>query len=407
MPEIKNTFQLGKMNKDLDERLIQSGEYRDALNVNIGRSEGSDVGALENLLGNEALSSDVIGTCIGSIRYDLEEKIYWFVSGSPDTIYEYDETTGDVSTILKGDGLNFSTDSLITGINIIEGLLFWTDDRNEPRKINIEKFKNANHEQDTTRIYGREFTDSDITVIKPHPKRAITLRLGSDPESDQPPFEEIFPRFAYRWRYDDGEFSPFSYFTDVAFVPAAYISSEHFKEGYNTAMRNTVNSVTLREIPRGTPDVVSVDVLYTESISSTVYTIRTIVKEDFGNNPLFIDDQTFTKRSFYSAVPNNQLSRAFDNVPQLAKSQEVTANRLVYANYLQNFDQPENVSLGVTQLEDRTSISGPSVKGNRDYELGVVYEDQFGRQGGLITGDESTYTSRFNTNGNSEAFSCG
>ncbi len=40
------------MNKDLDERLIPNNEYRDALNVAISRSEGSDVGALEAVLGN-------------------------------------------------------------------------------------------------------------------------------------------------------------------------------------------------------------------------------------------------------------------------------------------------------------------------------------------------------------------
>jgi len=33
MPEIKNTFLKGKMNKDADERLLPSGEYRDALNI--------------------------------------------------------------------------------------------------------------------------------------------------------------------------------------------------------------------------------------------------------------------------------------------------------------------------------------------------------------------------------------
>ena len=30
MPEIKRTFTAGKMNKDLDERLVRNGEYRDA-----------------------------------------------------------------------------------------------------------------------------------------------------------------------------------------------------------------------------------------------------------------------------------------------------------------------------------------------------------------------------------------
>ena len=32
MPEIKNTFVKGKMNKDLDERLIEKGTYRESQN---------------------------------------------------------------------------------------------------------------------------------------------------------------------------------------------------------------------------------------------------------------------------------------------------------------------------------------------------------------------------------------
>ena len=40
MPEIKRVFTSGRMNKDLDERLIPNGEYRDALNVQLATSEG-------------------------------------------------------------------------------------------------------------------------------------------------------------------------------------------------------------------------------------------------------------------------------------------------------------------------------------------------------------------------------
>ena len=55
MAEVKNAFIKSKMNKDLDDRLIPSGEYRDAQNVQISRSESSDVGALENVLGNKEI----------------------------------------------------------------------------------------------------------------------------------------------------------------------------------------------------------------------------------------------------------------------------------------------------------------------------------------------------------------
>ena len=39
MPEIKTAFTGGKMNKDLDERLIPNGEYKDALNILLVDSE--------------------------------------------------------------------------------------------------------------------------------------------------------------------------------------------------------------------------------------------------------------------------------------------------------------------------------------------------------------------------------
>ena len=55
MPEIKNNFTRGKMNKDLDERLIQNGEYRDAMNVQISSTDDSDVGTVQNILGNKEL----------------------------------------------------------------------------------------------------------------------------------------------------------------------------------------------------------------------------------------------------------------------------------------------------------------------------------------------------------------
>jgi hypothetical protein len=57
MAEVKNTFLKGKMNQDLDSRIVPNGEYREARNLSISRSEGSTVGEFENVLGNIAISS--------------------------------------------------------------------------------------------------------------------------------------------------------------------------------------------------------------------------------------------------------------------------------------------------------------------------------------------------------------
>ena len=49
MPELKHNFLKGRMNKDLDERLVPNGEYRDALNIEISTSEDSNTGAVQNV----------------------------------------------------------------------------------------------------------------------------------------------------------------------------------------------------------------------------------------------------------------------------------------------------------------------------------------------------------------------
>ena len=54
MPEIKHNFTGGKMNKDLDERIVPNGEYRDAMNIQVSTSEESNVGTVQNILGNKA-----------------------------------------------------------------------------------------------------------------------------------------------------------------------------------------------------------------------------------------------------------------------------------------------------------------------------------------------------------------
>ncbi len=52
MAKITNAFIKSKMNKDLDDRLLPQGEYRDAQNIQISQSENSDVGTVQNVLGN-------------------------------------------------------------------------------------------------------------------------------------------------------------------------------------------------------------------------------------------------------------------------------------------------------------------------------------------------------------------
>ena len=51
MAESKRTFQAARMDKDIDDRLLKPGQYRDGLNISIDTSEDANVGAVENLKG--------------------------------------------------------------------------------------------------------------------------------------------------------------------------------------------------------------------------------------------------------------------------------------------------------------------------------------------------------------------
>ena len=77
------------MNKDLDERLVPPGQYRDANNIEISTSEGSNVGTAQTIKGNTKRSATAstgaysipdTATCVGSIAALNTDKIYYLVS---------------------------------------------------------------------------------------------------------------------------------------------------------------------------------------------------------------------------------------------------------------------------------------------------------------------------------------
>ena len=159
MAEVRNNFLSSKMNKDLDARLVPSGEYRDALNVSISKSEGDDVGALETVLGNISLTDFGVTACnvdiVGKYMDVANDRIIVFMTNyvdtssdrlsnfSPATAYHaigvYNLKTLTSTIVVTGRFLNFSKTHSVHGVNMIEELLFWTDNRNQPRKINITR----------------------------------------------------------------------------------------------------------------------------------------------------------------------------------------------------------------------------------------------------------------------------
>jgi hypothetical protein len=189
--QIKNTFLKSKMNKDLDDRILPNGEYRDARNISVGRSEDNDVGALENIIGNNLVPGTDIGdglTIIGIHSNNATDQIFVFLTdytdpntssptNAPSTskhyIYVYNNSTEAYTRLVEGEFLNFSTTNRIIGINLLESLLFWTDNRNQPRKINIGL---ANQSGGSRSIPVQYYTqEHQISVAKYNPYQAIQL----------------------------------------------------------------------------------------------------------------------------------------------------------------------------------------------------------------------------------------
>ena len=584
------------MNKDLDERLVPNGEYRDALNLDIANSEGSNVGALQNVKGNVELRNQTANDlwqakyiedlsnpiCIGSIRDDKTERVYWFIaSDSVSAIAELDQTSGIISPVLVDTNniLKFSKDYLITGINILDEFLFFTDDQTEPKKINIRKFKTGSCDFQThTKIpdwnpdatsedqrYVQfdcsnipagllDFTESDITVIKKSPLTApginatvsrfgndvigtgitpVTLEynqagssttlknftyvpdvsnqpgiieslpthseylaeiqedpdhydgsnlptnygngitldlnnsvqdvwsagdivvintLGTDEfnnsyqygiralvisvandqcvvkilaisedirvfedlllweavvEEEEPMYEYVMPRFAYRWKYIDNEYSAFSPFSEVAFLgdEFKYLSSD----GYNIGMTNNIRKLILTGLTSGSDEVAEIEILYKESNNTSIYCIDSIKKKDFSphNVPAGAFPTTFEIKSeiIGKTIQGNQLLRPFDNVPRKAKAQEIIANRVVYGNYLQNYTVDKTIQLDINYLSaahqgylpqtsadqiDKIGFPEKSLKSIRTYQGGVVFKDEFGRETPVITNNNAS-----------------
>ena len=437
MTEIRNNFLKGRMNKDLDERLVPKGEYRDALNIEVSTSEGSDIGTVQNILGNLRVDNSVFTTdnntpfkCVGSIADEQKNRLFWFLtSRNTDAIIEWDDLL-QTSTLVFVDinkrnsraALKF-TEKLITGINIIDDFLFFTDGISEPKKINIPDCKlGTTSLTEQTRFFVNSvdrgnIREEHITVIKKRPSKPLYFNINhSDDITEKGIFERTFPRFSYRYKYSDGEYSAFAPFTSPVFSAkhAKDFNDQNFfskKEGYNTSMLNTIESVELMDfVPSDIPNgVVQVDILFKREDSNVVYTVASIKENDEEFNLLgstmgvnvpdnFVLDRgryTITTENIYSALPENQILRSWDNVPTSALAQEIIANRLVYANYKQGYDVGNttvklNSSYETRNLFNYEADGFPSIKAQRDYQIGVVYGDKQGRETPVLTSNNAS-----------------
>ena len=359
--DINTNFIAGKMNKSVDERLIPVGQYIDALNVRLGSTENTEIGAVENSKGNtilteishEGVTLSANAKCIGAFEDGVKENIYWFVhdptnpmsaTTKVDMILSYN-TTSQATTyhVISESVLNFNPQYLITGVDLIENLLFFTDDFNPPRKINIKR----NYPEPN--VAGDQITEEELNVIvKPPGFSSYTTSLGvteyelaaptltlSNVVGQENFIEDKFLCFAYRYQYLDDEYSATSLFT----LPAFEAGNFEYQYGnfYNTGMQNIFNSVNVT-FNTGGPLVKSVELLFKESGKNTINVIERFDKADLGWSDNDTQSYRFTNSKIYTVLGSDELLRMYDNVPRFAKAQTIMGNRLVYGNYVEQYN---------------------------------------------------------------------
>ena len=374
---IQTNFIAGKMNKSVDERLVPVGEYVDALNVRLGSTEGTEVGAVENSKGNSVLTDiqyqgsdlSVEARCIGAFEDGMKETIYWFVydpaniysaSGSVSLILSYNTNISSLTYhVVSETVLNFNPTYLITGVNKIGDLLFFTDDFNPPRYINVRR------QYKTDTVVSNPLQEEDISVIVKPPGFEAISSLGQpflelfDNGTTEDYMENRFLCFAYRYRYNDGGYSATSLFTSPAFEPKSFnFSNETFK---NEGMQNRYNSARVY-FSTGSDRVTEVQVLYKEAGSNNIYIIDRLNKSTQGlpnNSYSFL---TFTNSKILSVLGSDELLRLYDNVPRLAKAQTIQGNRLMYGNYVDQYDiteSPEGSTIEMRyQVQPQSTATG-------------------------------------------------
>ena len=365
MTVIQTNFIKGRMNKSVDERLLPPGEYVDAQNVRLGSTEDTEIGSVENSKGNSLLAELVYDgvvldpattKCIGTLEDGVNNTIYWFVhdsnnaqsaTGIVDMIVSYNVINNNlIYHVISTSVLNFNPSYLINAVNKIDNLLFFTDNINPPRCINVERAYLPPTALDVDQI-----TAAELNVIKAPPMSAPTVNLLQSGQEENFLKKNIIS-FAYRYQYLDNEYSAISQFSDIAFVPDFF--SLNTSDLSNSGMENVYNTAEI-SFNTGSKLVKEIDLLFKYANQPGVYVIEKFNKGILGWSNNITRTQSFRHNQIYTALGDNQLTRLFDNVPRTAKSQTIMANRLMYGNYVDGYNV--NSQLNYTVALNRELIN--------------------------------------------------
>lgn len=342
------------LNKDSDERLLSPEEMSDALNVrgiSGDQGEGYVLKTTDgNLLKSHTLPSGT-NTVIGTIPMEDTNKLYYFVANSSNnhSIVEYDSIADTIQEVLQSSVLNFSASNLIQGRGLIlesgDTLLYFTDDSNPLRKINV---------QTALAGYPVAVTEEFIEVLKYPPINKPTFAFDTDADKLTNNVGGRVFQFSYRYIYDDGEVSAYSPYSDVA-ISDYYLQNSVYTSSQMESEDNVID-ITLQT---GSAICDHIEVIFREGNTGDWKKIRRIDNDyTLGTTTLRFDNS-----ANYPVADITDTNKLFDNVPQTAKTLELIGNRLVVGNYVDGYDNVDGFGssdlVTVTpNYNQRTNYSG-------------------------------------------------
>jgi hypothetical protein len=393
----------GGTNQDDSLHLLDDAQYLRLMNGRVGVTQYGKNYRVEGVPGTTSITQSVYppyGTnkCIGSC-VDIEgQRLIWFVYNTFDDhgIYAFDFATSRTYAVLYDSqvqgGLNFNKNHRIDkNCKVNQGLLYWTDNYNEPKKINIDSGIKLNYPSYVTdaRAY-TSFTDSyEIMLIRRPPVYAPSIvKLYNNTFINNFIANRSW-LFAWQYVYFDGEESVLGEYSVASMLNLVELgTSELYNHIYCTLS-------LLEKIPQ------------------TARIIRLVAKDELTNSAnviktfdKLIDEQPFiahnngtTQLSFDyygdvtgATIPSSISSKPFDSVPLLSNTMESATNRIFLANNLSGYNTPTTTSLAVSQT---TAIAGSNkrfFKSESSYQLGVAFYDKARRKSGVITNGSNITT---------------
>lgn len=331
------------LNKDEDERLVKPFEMTDALNIRVSHEDGGDQGIVKNVEGNEAVSaattSDAIPSSgdnrvIGAVPCEAGKCIYFFLYNSNlnHGIYRYDSVNDNYVKLYEGSVLNFERDGFVKGDVVInqfqEHLLYFTDNRNEPRKVNATRLLYGGYNSLMTSGTDEQ-KNKYLTVCKQPPQDVITWAFQTNSSIKSNHLKESCFQFAYQYVYDDGEISAVSAYSSLA------VSSTHL--AYNSAAINhleSFNNELLLTVSNSDGPVDKIRVFARRNNDGAFQKIEELNNDSTQLTQSFV----FRNDRVYPYVSSEETNKLYDAVPRASLAQAVSNGRLIYGNYIEGFD---------------------------------------------------------------------